>query len=77
MFEVGTGMLYLAVEMPNKTHCKPSCATTVSIVQDADGKLPHDAVAPVHRASIATKPVPYHIPCTICCRPPCMTMTVP
>ena len=37
VFDVDHGMLYLAVEMPNKALCKPDCATTVYVDQNADG----------------------------------------
>jgi hypothetical protein len=55
-------MLYLAVEMPNKALCKPACATTVSIVQDADGKPTDFDVAPVNQVVVAAKPIPYPFP---------------
>ena len=37
MFEVDTGMLYLAVQMPDKSLCRPECPVTVSVIQNAEG----------------------------------------
>ena len=40
MFEVDTGMLYLAVQMPDRSLCRPECPATVSVVQNAEGPNP-------------------------------------
>ena len=43
VFELDDGLLYLAVLMPDKAQCKPGCAATVSVAQDADGEPPYSA----------------------------------